>query len=94
MGRIQPIYTYLYWVMIHLLGTMDIPAGFWSLFLQEVFCRIMLTCDLNPPENERMSPRKGPFQQEKIIFQPVISLRGCVSFRGIIFLSRKIKLDA
>ena len=67
---VQTFYIGLY--TIHLLGTMDIPAGFRSLFLYEVFCRIMLTCDLPPPENGQISSREGPFQKENFIFQPVI----------------------
>ena len=33
------------------------------------------------PENKRMSPKKGPFQKERILFKPVF-FRGHVSFQG------------
>ncbi len=35
------------------------------------------------PESERMSPKKGPFQKERIVFQPSIFQGQAVSFRGV-----------
>ena len=33
------------------------------------------------PQKMKISPKKGPFQKEKIVFQPLF-FRGYVSFRG------------
>ena len=42
------------------------------------------------PENERMSPKKGPFQKERLVFQPLffrehVSFPGCSIFLGVLF---------
>ena len=45
----------------------------------------------SPPEETNMSPKKGPFQKERMVFQPLF-FRGHVSFWVGIFL-KQIQVD-
>ena len=55
----------------------------WTFYLGDIarFFVCKLSFLLTPPENERMSPEKGPFLKGHFIFQPSI-FRGYVSFQN------------
>ena len=60
-------------------------------FVFRITCLCKRSKQKSPPEETNMSPKKGPFQKERMVFQPLF-FRGHVSFWVGIFL-KQIQVD-